>query len=163
MWSQRISWSVLSVLLLVSSLRAQMPTGVDTLYGAEWIVPGQLYYKIKISEDGVYRLNYSTLQIAGVPLNGPGSQFQLFQRGKEVPLFVSTGASPLQANAYLEFVAQKNRGELDRFLFETAESDQLNPRYSLVSDTFARKTAPGKHELPTDWTSQELARGSLGC
>lgn len=135
MWSQRISWSVLGVLLLVSSLHAQMPMGVDTLYGAEWIVPGQLYYKIKISEDGVYRLSYSTLQTAGVPLNNPGSQFQLFQQGKEVPLFVSTGVSPLQSNAYLEFVAQKNRGELDRFLFETAESDQLNPRYSLVSDT----------------------------
>ena len=149
MLSQRISWSVLGVLLLVSSLQAQMPTGVDTLYGAEWIVPGQVYYKIKITEDGVYRLNYSALQTAGVPLNSPGSQYQLFQQGKEVPLFVSTGASPLQTNAYLEFVAQKNRGELDRFLFETPESDQFNPRYSLVSDTAVYFLTIAKTGTPT--------------
>lgn len=137
MWSQRIGLCVLGVLLVFFSLQAQMSMGVDTLYGSEWIVPGQIYYKIKVSEDGVYRLNYSALQTAGVPLNGPGSQYQLFHDGKEVPLFVSTGASPLQTNAYLEFVAQKNRGELDRFLFEQADLDQLNPQYSLVSDTAA--------------------------
>lgn len=135
MQSQRIAWSVLIVFLVFSSLKAQMSTGIDTLYGSEWIVPGQVYYKIKISEDGVYRLNYGTLQGAGVPLSSLGSQYQLFQQGKEVPLFVSTGNSPLQTNAYLEFVAQKNRGELDRFLFEKADRDQLNPQYSLVSDT----------------------------
>ena len=149
MWSQRVSWSVLGVLLLFSSLHAQMPTGLDTLYGVEWIVPGQVYYKIKITEDGVYRLSYSALQTAGVPLNSPGDQFQLFQQGKEVPLFVSTGASPLQSNAYLEFVAQKNRGELDRFLFETAERDQFNPRYSLVSDTAVYFLTIAKTGTPT--------------
>ena len=66
-----------------------------------------------------------------------------------MPLFVSTGASPLQSNAYLEFVAQKNRGELDRFLFETAERDQFNPRYSLVSDTAVYFLTIAKTGTPT--------------
>lgn len=164
MLSQRIGWCLCGILLTISTLWAQMPNASDTLYGPEWIVPGQVYYKIKITEDGVYRLNYNTLQSAGLPLSTPGTQFQLFHLGKEVPLYVSSGAAPLQSNNYLEFIAYKNRGELDRFLYESPDRDLLNPRYSLVSDTavyfltIARAgTTPLRYaQFQHDWTNLPL-------
>lgn len=161
MLSQRIGLSCLVILLSIAGLWAQMPSGADTLYGFEWIVPGQTYYKLKVTEDGVYRLNYNALQAAGVPLNAAGNQFQLFHLGKEVPLYASSGAAPLSNNGYLEFIAQKNRGELDRFLFQNPDRDLLNPRYSLVSDTavyFLTVASSGINTLRynpylNDWTN----------
>jgi len=124
--------------LLAISIWGQMPVGSDTLYGMEWIVANQTYYKIKIVQDGVYRLSYADLQAVGLPVSQiNGSQYQVFHLGKEIPLFVSTGSGILKSNDYLEFVATKNQGEMDRFLFEQPETDQLNPQYSLISDTAA--------------------------
>jgi hypothetical protein len=104
----------------------------------EWIVTNQPYFKVKVTQDGVYRLNYADLQAAGLPVTQTnGNQYQVFHLGKEIPIYVSSGALPIKNNDYLEFVATKNRGEMDRFLFERPETDQLNPKYSLISDTAA--------------------------
>jgi len=131
------------LLVLISSFFAirtwgQMPVGSDTLYGMEWIVTNQPYFKVKVTQDGVYRLNYADLQAAGLPLTQTnGNQYQVFHLGKEIPIYVSSGALPIKNNDYLEFVATKNRGEMDLFLFERPETHQLNPKYSLISDTAA--------------------------
>jgi len=115
-------------------LHAQMWDGQDTLYGNEWIRYDQPYFKLKILKDGIYRIPYSVLQTAG--LDGmAGNRFQLFWEGKEQALLVSSGAGVMQENDYLEFYGQHNQGQFDRYLYENPAQDQLNPFYSLYSDT----------------------------
>ncbi|MCB0652573.1 MAG: hypothetical protein KDC85_14950 [Saprospiraceae bacterium] len=119
-------------------LSAQMWNGQDSLYGNEWIRYDQNYFKISIAEDGLYRLDYTTLLNAGIPLNDIAQDnFQLFHLGKEIPLFISSTGNNLTNSDYIEFYGQKNRSEIDQYLYELPEEELLNPYYSLFSDTAA--------------------------
>jgi hypothetical protein len=115
-------------------LHAQMWDGQDTLYGNEWIRYDQPYFKLKIFKDGIYRIPYSVLKTAGLG-DITGNRFQLFWEGKEQALTVSSGERAMQENDYLEFYGQRNQGQFDRHLYENPAQDQLNPFYSLYSDT----------------------------
>lgn len=116
---------------------SQMWNGVDTLFGNEWIQYDQQYYKMLVAEDGVYRVNKSTLEDAGVPLNNiDGTEFQVLYMGQEVPVFTSSEGS-FDDQDYIEFYGKKNRSELDYHLFANPEEDMMNPRYSLYTDTSA--------------------------
>jgi hypothetical protein len=129
----------LLIIFLLSSLAAsaQMWNGQDTLYGNEWIDYDQSYYKIPVSEDGLYRITYQSMATAGIPLNSfEGSQLQLFHLGEEQPIYVSSSGT-LSDGDYIEFYGTKNRSELDRYLFGERDSTMLNPWYSLVTDTSA--------------------------
>ena len=127
----------LFIFLGFSSLsHAQMIEGSDTLYGNEWLNLQQSYHKIQISNDGIYRLSFSTLNSAGVfsgatPPNG--SDFQLFKNGQQVPIYVTTSGA-FGASDYIEFFATKNRGEIDKYLYDDPNY-QINPLYSLYTDT----------------------------
>lgn len=119
-----------------SGIEAQMITGNDTLYGNEWINYNQTYLKIKVAEDGMYRLDYNTLNNAGV-FGGTsipqGQNLQLLKNGESIPFFVSeTGV--FTSNDFLTFYGEKNRGEIDKFLYDDP-SYQVNPEYSLFTDT----------------------------
>lgn len=119
-----------------SGIEAQMITGNDTLYGNEWINYNQTYLKIKVAEDGMYRLDYNTLNNAGV-FGGTsipqGQNLQLLKNGESIPFFVSeTGV--FTSNDFLTFYGEKNRGEIDKFLYDNP-SYQVNPKYSLFTDT----------------------------
>jgi len=104
------------------------------LYGNEWINYSQQYFKIKIEADGLYRISYSTLLNSGIPLSTiNGNQFQIFGRGQEVPIYVSTN-SVFTTNDYIEFYALKNDGSLDSNLYADP-TWQGNVRLSLFNDT----------------------------
>lgn len=119
-------------------LFAQMWNGQDTLYGNEWIDYDQTYYKIPVAKDGIYRITGEQLQNNGIPINTiAADRFQLFHLGEEVPIYTSNIGEHLSATDYLEFYGQKNRSELDSFLFADPEADLLNPYYSLFTDTAA--------------------------
>jgi hypothetical protein len=127
----------LLLLFLVSNASAQIINGLDTLYGNEWIRFDQTYLKIKVGQDGIYRIQQAALANAGVPLaQVSGEQFQLWHNGEQVPLFVSTSGL-LGPSDYLDFFGEKNTSELDRYLFRNPDSMMINPRYSLVTDTAA--------------------------
>lgn len=114
-----------------------MLVGTDTLYGNEWINYDQSYYKIPIAKDGLYRLNAETLQQAGIALSElSGDRLRLYYMGQEVPIHVSSTGS-IAAGDYLLFWGKQNLGAFDTHLFEDAEENQLNPLYSLVTDTSA--------------------------
>ena len=50
-------------------------------YGNEWINYSQFYYKIKIAQNGVYRIDSATLAAAGIPLSSINPKnFQIFNR-----------------------------------------------------------------------------------
>lgn len=116
---------------------AQMWNGTDTIYGNEWINYSQSYYKIMVANDGAYRISRQSMLAAGIPANSlQGVQYQLFRLGKEEPIYTSTNGVLTDAD-YIEFVGQKNRTELDQFLFANTNTELLNQKYSLFNDTIA--------------------------
>lgn len=106
------------------------------VFGNEWINYNQQYYKFPIVENGVYRISYSDLAQAGIPINTINSdQIQIFGKQKEIALnIVDNGDNKLQPGEYIEFFAEKNDGWLDSLLYENPE-DIGNPAYSLYNDT----------------------------
>ena len=114
---------------------AQMLVGTDTLYGNEWIDYTQTYYKIKVARDGIYRIGTQSLLNAGMPIaTSPGSQFRLYHLGEEIPVYCSSPGI-FGPTDFIEFYGEKNKGEIDYFLFEHADQEQINPLYSMFNDT----------------------------
>ncbi len=119
---------LLFLLVMFGSLTyAQMNDGK---FGNEWIDYSKTYYKFKISEDGIYRIPATHLQMSGIDLNGLNENtVQVYFKGEEIPVHVKMNGSSLE---YIEFYATKNRGILDAELYTNG---QFNPEYSLVTDT----------------------------
>ncbi|MCF8237526.1 MAG: hypothetical protein K9I85_05180 [Saprospiraceae bacterium] len=121
--------------IAANGLLAQMVVGQDTLYGNEWIDYSKTYWKIKVAKRDMYRVNYDVLAAGGFPVDQVnGDQFQLFVYGKEVPLYVSTDGL-FGPDDYFEFYGDKNKSQLDQFLFEGGREEMLNPEVSLYTDT----------------------------
>nr|WKN38942.1 C25 family cysteine peptidase [Tunicatimonas sp. TK19036] len=107
-------------------------------FGNEWIVNNQQYYKIPIGEDGIYQIDYNTLQQAGFPVASiDPRRIQLFFRGVEQAIVVQ-GQQDARFNQgdYIRFYGQRNDGTLDADLYQPAEA-QPHPYYNLYSDTTA--------------------------
>lgn len=107
-------------------------------YGNEWINYAQPYYKIKIAQNGIYRIDSATLASAGIPVVSIDPRnLQLFHNGIESYIYVQ-GESDGRFNTgdYLEFYGEKNDGRLDSLLYVNSYFVP-NPYYSLVNDTSA--------------------------
>jgi len=98
-------------------------------YGNEWINYNQKYYSFKIIEDGIYRIDYSTLQSSGVPVSSIlPNNFQIFGFEKEQPIIVEDGGDgTFDTGDYILFYAQKNTTWLDSLIYE--DSDDVGNRY----------------------------------
>jgi len=151
----RACLTLLVILSHSTLVDAQMLVDTDTLYGNEWINYDQPYYKIPIAKDGLYKLDVNALQAAGVSLDGvTANQLRLLHMGVEVPIHVSTDGA-LVGGDFLLFWGKQNRGDFDAFLFEDAEENQLNPQYSLVTDTSAYYLTWGSTNASTRWETLE--------
>jgi hypothetical protein len=119
-----------AVLTLIISVSFAQP------YSNSWINYSQQYYKFKVSETGVYRIDSAVLANAGIPLSTINpSNFQLFSRGVEVPLFIEgEGDGVFNGSDFIEFYGEYNDGWFDEPLYGGA-SKQPNPYYSLFTDT----------------------------
>jgi len=115
------------------------------VYGNEWIDYTKSYYKITVSEDGIYRIDYNTLLAEGVSLNG--ANYKMFHNGEEIPIYVSTNGN-LSNGDYIEFYGKKNDGAYDNWLYEQPNY-QPNPHLSLFTDNSAYYLAifPGGNNL----------------
>jgi len=123
--------------IAASTVFSQMNINDAVKYGHEWVDYDKTYYKIKLAEDGIYRVTGAELQEAGVTLSEiSGDELQLYHFGEQVPIRVSTSGQ-LGDQDFIDFYGKKNRGELDRHIYEEPEIKQLNPDYSLVTDTSA--------------------------
>lgn len=123
--------------LLSVCLLAALFTGLKAQpYGNEWIDYTQEYYKIKIAQNGVYRIDYNTLAAAGIPVNSVDPRnFQLFNKGVQQSIFVEGENDGIfNTTDFIEFYAQQNDGALDSLLYKNTFFVP-NPYYSLVSDT----------------------------
>ena len=105
-------------------------------FGNEWIQYNQKYYSFKIINTGIHKLDYTTLNNAGIPLNTFNTgNIQLFGREKEIPLYIVDGGDQsLDSGDYILFYAERNDAWLDESLYESSEAVG-NPKYSLYNDT----------------------------
>jgi hypothetical protein len=137
-------------MLFFGVLSAQSPT--------EWISYNQTYIKLKIAEDGWYRVTSSELQSAGFPVTSvSASQIQLFRLGEEVAIRTETssGGSTLD---YFEFWGEKNTGISDEELY--LPNAQPHTDYSLFSDTatyFVTWTSSSNHSRIINNTQNDNA------
>ncbi len=120
---------VLFIVLFPISISAQT-------FGNEWINYSQNYYKIKIAQNGVYRISPGTLASAGIPIGSiDPHNYQIFNNGVEQKIYVEGESNgTFNTNGFIEFYAQKNDGSLELPLY-TNTSFVPNPYYSLVNDT----------------------------
>lgn len=119
------------LLIAAASTRAQSTN--------DWIdfsSPGK-YYVIKIWNTGIHRLDYNTLQNAGVPVASVDPMsFQVFGRGKEQYILVSGESDhSFDPGDYIEFFAEKNDGKADTLLYVNGIDDMSDTEYSLYNDT----------------------------
>jgi hypothetical protein len=104
--------------------------------GNEWINYSRQYFYFPITENGVYRINYSALANSGFPVQTVNTaNIQLFGKEREVPILIQDGGDgQLNQGDYIEFYAEKNDAWLDSLIFD--DPDHLgNPNYSFYNDT----------------------------
>lgn len=121
--------TTLLLLTIISTHKAQT-------YGNEWINNNQSYYAFPIAQDGIYKIDYATLQASGVPLTGYfSSRIQIIGREEEIPLMmIDGGDNSFDPGDYFLFIAKGNDGWLDKSIVPNP-SKLANPGYSLISDT----------------------------
>lgn len=105
-------------------------------YGNEWINYSQPYYKIKVTQDGIYRISYSALASSGIPLSTfDPRQIQIFANGVEQYIYVhGENDGFFNSGDYIEFYGKRNRGDFDAGVYDNT-ADIPNPDYSLFNDT----------------------------
>ncbi len=123
---------VFSMLLMPCGLFAQE-------YGNEWINYDQKYYRISVTEDGMYRISYQELANGGFPAGSIDPRWiQLFYQGEEQYIYIEgEGTNGIfDPNGYIEFYGKRNRGYRDTIMFDEP-ANCINPDYSLFTDTSA--------------------------
>jgi hypothetical protein len=105
-------------------------------YGNEWINYGQPYYAFPVVQNGLYRIDFSTLVASNISTAGiDPARFQLFGKDHEVPLYLVDGNdNSFDSGDYFLFYAEKNNGWADSLIY-TDPSTMANPGYSLINDT----------------------------
>ena len=105
-------------------------------YGNEWINYSQKHYRISIPTTGIYRINYTTLINAGIPLASINPKnFQLFIKGEEQYININGESDDVfNPTDYIEFYAKKNDAISDSIAY-TNISRLPNPYIALFNDT----------------------------
>ncbi len=123
--------SILIILMFFASLTF---LAAQKKYGNEWIQKDKVYLKLKVSEDGVYKVTYEELVASGlINSNVNGSDFQLINYGIENAIYVSNNI--FGQGEYIEFFGEKNRIGMDSLVYKDWKKDLFNPEYGFVTDT----------------------------
>lgn len=108
-------------------------------YGNEWINHTQKYLKIRITSEGIYRIDSTSLSNAlsavGTSLSSIDPRnLQVFREGAEEYIYVQGESDGVfNTNDFVEFYARGNDGKPDSVLF--GATLQSNPYVSLFNDT----------------------------
>lgn len=105
-------------------------------FGNEWIDYDQQYYSFQVHENGVYKLDYTFLSDAGVPVATIAPEnFQVFGFEREQEIWVEgAGDGTFDPGDYILFYAQKNTTWLDSLIYDTPD-DVSNKYYAHYNDT----------------------------
>ncbi len=125
----------LSVLILVNFSGLQGQT-----FGNEWIQHSQKFVRFSVTEDGIYKIPFETLETGfsqvGISLqtfNPKG--LKIYGRGQELAIYVKGEEKGyLEAGDFIEVYCKRNDGWLDAQLYSNPNF-QANPYYSLFNDT----------------------------
>ncbi len=108
------------------------------LYCNEWINYNQTYFKIPITDKGLYRLTHAQLAVAGFNVTNNPQKIQIFHRGVEQAISVQGEADGVfDATDYVDFFGKNNDGTQDRELHYPTYASQINPYKNIYSDTTA--------------------------
>ncbi|HEY9048992.1 MAG TPA: C25 family cysteine peptidase [Ohtaekwangia sp.] len=104
--------------------------------GNEWIEYNQPYFKIPTAQNGIYRLDYNTLQTAGFPVGSVDpKKIRVFHRGTEQAIYIEgEGDGQFDTSDFIEFYGTRNDGTLDADLYRPS-SLQPHKYYNLYTDT----------------------------
>ena len=107
-------------------------------FSDQWINFTQSYYKIPVAKNGIYKISYTDLESAGVPVGSlDPRRINLFFRGNEQAIFVQGQAdAKFDPSDFIEFYGQRNDGTLDSDLYKPT-SLQPHLYYNLFNDTTA--------------------------
>src|SRR5436853_3796016 len=114
------------------------------VYGNEWINYSQSYYKLKITQEGIYRVDSAYLRSYGIPLSwfSDNAKLQLFHNGVEQYIYINDANQNniLNSGDFIEFYATRNDGSFDAQMYVDQNGIpnpnlQPNVNYSLYNDT----------------------------
>ncbi len=151
MWKKAATLFLLSVLLFAAfgsgfrsdtPLPAPPPSAAGGFeYGNDWYNPNNNYVKLKVWEDGIYRVTASDLALNGFSLNGIDPEnLHLVFRGEEQYIYVEETGGVID---FVEFYGKRNDGKVDSIMYRNPVSglhgnDQIpNIHLSAFSDTAA--------------------------
>jgi hypothetical protein len=126
----------LFILIILGFVLGPVSAYSQSKFGNEWINPAKIYCKIKVAQNGIYKVTYEELKSVGFvsePIES--SSLKLINFGNEEALHLSD--TKFGPGTYLEFYGAKNTIGLDTFLYSDWKKDLFNPEYSLVNDTNA--------------------------
>ena len=147
------------LLLLQFSLSAQTPAESSVLSKGKW-------FKIAVTEDGIYRIDYSRLRQMGIDNpsnprifgNNPG-QISYYNNEtkpddlKELAIFISGNDDVLNDNEYLLFYGEGTGRWI--YNYETSDYSYLSHNYSDTAFYFITSApTPGKRIIPAVTLSQ---------
>ncbi|OIP03663.1 MAG: hypothetical protein AUJ97_04180 [Bacteroidetes bacterium CG2_30_32_10] len=77
--------------------------------GNEWINYNQQYYKFSLFQNGVYKINYTTLLNSGFPINSVDPRsIQIFGRGNEEYIYIKGQSDGVfNTDDFIEFYGKK--------------------------------------------------------
>jgi hypothetical protein len=121
---------ILGLFLLLTTFCISQP------YNNSWINYSQQYYKFKIAETGIYRIDSTTLVNAGIPLTSINPQnIQIFAKGVEIPIHIEGEIDGIfNTTDFIEFYGEHNDGWNEEQFYGSA-INHPNPYYSLINDT----------------------------
>src|ERR1700722_7529245 len=115
------------LLVLGFCLTALSSTIVAQPYGNEWINYSLKYYKIKVANDGIYRIDSLALAKSGINVAANNSNYyKIFYKGQEQYIYVNAQSSSYFSEVkgnYIEFYGQHNDASLDSLLYSSVPGD----------------------------------------
>ena len=134
LFNMKIEYRIILMILVLSQVAFHVDA--QKKFGNEWINPSKNYLKLKVAENGIYKLTYEEMVAAGfINTKINGTDLQLINYGTDQALYVSD--NDFGPGDHIEFYGEKNTIGLDSLLYADWRKDLLNPDYSLVNDTNA--------------------------
>ncbi len=122
-------------LTFLFSLTFKVSHAQTARYGNEWINYDQPYFKIPITEKGIFRVTYDQLKSVGFPTEKNPVTYQLYKQGSEQAITVSGQEDgSFDPTDYVEFYGIPNDGARDSVLYRDPKL-HTNPKISLFTDT----------------------------
>lgn len=143
-------------------------SGKSSAQNYNWITPGKTYLKMYVTEDGLFRINKSDFNSAGIDVTDIDPRtIKVLNLGQQIPIYFSGEQDgKFNNNDYFDFYGTRKYGGLTNTYTETnAVFYVTNEYYDLYSDTnFYWIDWGGSNGLrysSTDYTSSELFQNNF--